>query len=53
MRSREEIRTEIDRLETFLKKKRVPQYKQVALYCRIESLKWAMGMKSGYDDEVR
>lgn len=53
MRTVKEINAEIKRLETYLKRPRLPQYKQIALYCRIESLKWAAGQPSGYDDEER
>jgi hypothetical protein len=52
MRDEEIIRKEIKRLEEFMTKPRLPQYKRIAMDLRIETLKWALGEVSMFDDEA-
>jgi hypothetical protein len=53
VRSEKEVRAEIARLETFVRNDRLAQYKKVAIWTRIDQLRWAVGDESPFDDEAR
>lgn len=53
MRTEEELRMEIQRLENILAEggHRTPKYLRTSLTIRIESLRWALGEKTMWDDK--